>query len=621
MLSIQVDANSQGPLFLARVPCDTFREPFGIILVTFEDLRWYFRYVQDSSIKDSCLLPFWVGAFLGEGSTTRVIDVSKVPDASDEIKPITCASFHFLDNTPPPCALESVTDVVRDQLRGHLLFHKAIIPVVVYGRLLFLEVGSETETSLGLIDMNTTIHFPGCERFMTTSSAAAPPAVLPPHLYSLQRIIDRGDCPFPNNVLIIETDDREEVRALFKEQRIYEPPTQLLLDQPELTTDSTMDQAKLGELARWGKDLISGTKDALVTIHIDDAALLSVKTLRLISRIWETEWKDLPLAIIMNAIGERALVLQKIFKNASVISIDLQRHLASPIKIFQAILLIDKLGISQEEALSRVEKNFRLTPGEGSISSLLSPGSGSWERIHGYETTKARIRMLLDTFCSKAGRLKRLGLCPLKGMLLHGPSGCGKSEMVKAIAGDGVLPVIRLRPTDVLSRYLGESEARLRQVFSQAREMRPAILFIDNIEILGAKRQLGSADTTGVSERLLSTLLNEMDGVIDSTGILVIGCTRNIQMLDDALIRPGRLDHHIEVGLPSPVDIEQILRAFLGHLHIAYAEADLLKLANLLIDLPPAQIKVHLYSYAAAHVRSPLPLPVAPLIEDLEKGK
>lgn len=619
MLSIKVDANSQGPLFLARVPCEAFREPFGVIRVASESARWYFRYAQDPSIKDSCVLPFWVGAFLGEDITGVCFDVSKVSDAHNVLEPIKHASFHFIDNTPPPCSLETVTGAVRDQLRGHLLFPKAIIPVVIYGRLLFLEAGCEAEVSLGFIDVNTTILFPGLGGPMITSVAVSPG--LPPHLYSLHRSIDRGDCPFPDNVIIVETDDREEARAFLGGQHIYEPPLQLLLNQPELMTDPALDQAKLMELARWGAELTSGIKDAPVTIHLDCIALMSLKTVRIISRIWETEWRSLPLVVVMNATGERALLLQKIFKNASIISINPQSRLMPPKKVFQITLLIDKLGMNREEALSRVERDLRLTPGEGSLSLLLSSNSGSWNRIHGYETTKARIKMLLDIFCSKAERLKCLGLSPLKGMLLHGPPGCGKSEMVKAIAGDGVLPVIRLRPTDILSRYLGESEARLRQVFSQAREMRPAILFIDNIELLGARRQLGSADTTGVSERLLSTLLNEMDGIIDSTGILVIGCTHQIQMLDDALIRPGRLDHHIEVSLPSAADIEHMLRAFLGHLHIAYTEADLLKLVGLLTGLTPAQIKAQIYSYAASHLRSLLPLSVVPLIEDLEKGK
>lgn len=224
-----------------------------------------------------------------------------------------------------------------------------------------------------------------------------------------------------------------------------------------------------------------------------------------------------------------------------------------------------RLGYSLEESKARVMDEAR-----GSeymqIGALIPRGLSSWQSIKGYELVKERLKDLIYTLASDDELARYYNLRPVKGLLLYGPSGCGKSEIVKAIANDGRYPVIELRPADILSKYLGESEERLRTVFSKARSLKPCILHIDNMELLGARRQLDSQDTTGVSERLLSTLLNEMDGVIGLEGVIVIGCTTKKDAIDEALLRPGRLDHLIEIALPSALDREQLLKSELARL-------------------------------------------------------
>lgn len=122
------------------------------------------------------------------------------------------------------------------------------------------------------------------------------------------------------------------------------------------------------------------------------------------------------------------------------------------------------------------------------VGALLPRGLSSWSSIHGYEAVKERIHDLVYLLASNDANVRRFGLKPAKGILLHGPSGCGKSEFVKAIANDGIYPVIEVRPADILSKYLGESEERLRTVFARARTLKPCILHIDNMELLGPKR-------------------------------------------------------------------------------------------------------------------------------------
>ena len=188
--------------------------------------------------------------------------------------------------------------------------------------------------------------------------------------------------------------------------------------------------------------------------------------------------------------------------------------------------------------------------------------------------------------------------------------------MIRALASEGPLPVIQLRPTDVLSKYLGESEANLRAVFARARSIPgPSILFIDNIEVLGARRGIGG-DSTGSSERLLGTLLNEMDGVTSSGDVLVLGCTNRIEDLDEALLRPGRLDHHIEVTLPTEQDVMAIVRASCDRLHIQLDGGGDVhsELARRLAGRTPAAIVSILNKYALDCIDQELPLPIEPLL-------
>ncbi|KAG0271526.1 hypothetical protein BGZ95_000658 [Linnemannia exigua] len=123
---------------------------------------------------------------------------------------------------------------------------------------------------------------------------------------------------------------------------------------------------------------------------------------------------------------------------------------------------------------------------------------------------------------------------------------------------------IPIKGPEIFSKYLGETEATLRRLFAMARQIAPCILFFDEMDSIGAKRGWGGDDgagTNGVNERVLSTLLNEMDGVEERTGVFVIGCTNQPRAIDDALLRPGRLDQLVYVGYPSLVDREEIIAA------------------------------------------------------------
>ena len=142
--------------------------------------------------------------------------------------------------------------------------------------------------------------------------------------------------------------------------------------------------------------------------------------------------------------------------------------------------------------------------------------------------------------------MKRLGLHPKKGLLLYGPPGCSKTLVAKAIATESDLNFIAVKGAQLLNMYVGESERAVREVFRKARSASPSIIFFDEIDALGRSRDEGNA---GVN--VLTTLLNELDGIEDLKDVFVLAATNNPSVLDPALIRPGRITSLVYVGLPD----------------------------------------------------------------------
>lgn len=142
--------------------------------------------------------------------------------------------------------------------------------------------------------------------------------------------------------------------------------------------------------------------------------------------------------------------------------------------------------------------------------------------------------------------MRRLNVKSRKGVLLYGPPGCSKTLVVKALATEAGLNFLAVKGAEILSMYVGESERTLREIFQKARAARPSILFFDEIDAIAAKR---SSSSGGVN--VLTTLLNEMDGIEELKNVLVVAATNKPGTLDPALMRPGRLDNIVYVGPPD----------------------------------------------------------------------
>ena len=198
----------------------------------------------------------------------------------------------------------------------------------------------------------------------------------------------------------------------------------------------------------------------------------------------------------------------------------------------------------------------------------------SWELFCGNASIKKRIyRTVVAPWrrrlaAGSGSNNSKSTISPPSGVLFHGPSGCGKTLAANCLGSSLGLPMIQVRAADVLDKWLGGSEAAIRSIFARARTASPSIVLLDEIDAMAGNRA-GQDDETSndVMSRLLSTLLNEMDGVSSSgahssSSILVVACTNRLESLDAALLRPGRLEEHVQLDKPQCDDATRILEHF-----------------------------------------------------------
>ena len=153
----------------------------------------------------------------------------------------------------------------------------------------------------------------------------------------------------------------------------------------------------------------------------------------------------------------------------------------------------------------------------------------------------------------------RLGVQPARGLLLYGPPGCGKTFLVRAIAGTGQANVLSVKGAELLSKWVGESERAVRELFRRAREAAPALVFLDEVDALAPVR--GQSGDSGVGDRVVAALLTELDGIEGLRNVVVVGATNRPDLVDPALLRPGRMGRLVFVPPPDAAARAEILRA------------------------------------------------------------
>ena len=172
----------------------------------------------------------------------------------------------------------------------------------------------------------------------------------------------------------------------------------------------------------------------------------------------------------------------------------------------------------------------------------------TYEDIGGLHEQIQRIREMVELPLRHPELFQRLGIEPPKGVLLHGPPGCGKTLLARAVANESEANFFSINGPEIMSKFYGESEARLREMFQQAQKNAPSIVFIDELDAIAPKRE----EVTGeVERRVVAQLLALMDGLAGRGHLIVIGATNRPEALDPALRRPGRFDREIEIGVPD----------------------------------------------------------------------
>jgi len=212
---------------------------------------------------------------------------------------------------------------------------------------------------------------------------------------------------------------------------------------------------------------------------------------------------------------------------------------------------------------------------EGEQTAARAPAV-SYEDIGGLEREVARVREMVELPLKYSRIFERLGILAPKGVLLYGPPGTGKTLLARAVAAESRVHFIHLNGPEIMRKFYGESEAKLREVFEEAARHAPAILFIDEIDAVAPRR----TEVTGeVEKRVVAQLLSLMDGFVARGQVIVIGATNIPEVLDPALRRPGRFDREIEIGVPNTQARLQILRIHTRAMPLA-PDIDLLEIAE-----------------------------------------
>jgi transitional endoplasmic reticulum ATPase len=182
-----------------------------------------------------------------------------------------------------------------------------------------------------------------------------------------------------------------------------------------------------------------------------------------------------------------------------------------------------------------------------------------WEDIGGLNSVKEELGEAIEWPLKHADLFSEANVVPPKGILLYGPPGTGKTMIAKAVATNSNANFISIKGPELISKWVGESEKGIREVFRKARQASPCVIFFDELDSVASKRSTGISDSH-VGDRIVSQLLTEMDGLQDLKGVVVIGATNRPDIIDEALLRPGRFDRILEIPLPDNNSIKEILK-------------------------------------------------------------
>ena len=235
--------------------------------------------------------------------------------------------------------------------------------------------------------------------------------------------------------------------------------------------------------------------------------------------------------------------------------------------------VLDKMEVTMKDFINAYKE---VTP-TAMREVYIEVASVRWDAIGGLYDVKQHLKEAVEWPLKNPKIFSRLGIKPPKGILLYGPPGCGKTMLARAVATESEANFITIKGPEVFSKWVGESEKAIREVFRKARMAAPAVVFLDEMDSLAPRRGLGFSDS-GVSERVISQLLTEMDGIVTLQDIVVIAATNRPDMVDSAILRPGRFDRLIYVPEPDEKSRLQIFEIYTKEMPLT-KDVDLKQLA------------------------------------------
>jgi transitional endoplasmic reticulum ATPase len=236
--------------------------------------------------------------------------------------------------------------------------------------------------------------------------------------------------------------------------------------------------------------------------------------------------------------------------------------------------VLEKLMVSQDDFASAMK---RIQPSALREIMIQAPNV-RWEDVGGLDDAQIKLKEGIELPLKSPQSFKRMGIRPAKGFLLFGPPGTGKTLLAKAVAREAEANFVAVKSSDLLSKWYGESEQQVSRLFERARQVAPTVIFIDEIDTLAPARG-GGLGEPAVTERVVNTLLAEMDGLEDMQGVVVMAATNRPNLLDPALLRPGRFDELVYVPVPDTKARRKILSIHTKNMPLA-ADVDLDSLAD-----------------------------------------